>query len=77
MSPLAQIIAKKFEKKQEMLHILIIAVRQIIYAFASAIRNSQILMFSKIAFQKRSYFGYCYFRFPSFCFLEEKFLDLI
>ena len=64
-------------EKQEMLHILTIAVRQIIYAFALAIKNSQILMFSRITFQKRSKFGCYYFRFPSFCFLEEKPLDLI
>ena len=36
-----------------MLHILTIAVRQIIDAFALAIKNSQILMFSTITFQKR------------------------
>ena len=41
-----------FQIKQEMLHILTIAVRQIIYAFTLAIKNSQILMFSSITFQK-------------------------
>ena len=62
--------------KQEMLHILTIVVRQYIHAFALAIKNSQILMFSGIVFQKRRKFGY-YFRFPSFCFLEEKPVDFI
>ena len=62
--------------KQEMLHIFTIAVRQIIYTFALAIENSQILMFSRITFQKRRKFGF-YFRFPSFCFLEVKPLDFL
>ena len=53
-----------------MLHILTIAVRQIIHTFAIAIENSQMLMFSRITFQKRGKFGY-HFRFSSFCFLEE------
>ena len=57
-----------------MLHIFTIAVRQIIHTFALAIENSQILMFSRITFQKRRKFGF-YFRFPSFCFLEVKPLD--
>ena len=59
-----------------MLHILTIAVRQIAHAFALAIKNSQILMLSKITFQKRRKFGY-YMRFPSFHFLEEKPRDFI
>ena len=58
-----------------MLHILTIAVRQIINAFALAIKTSQILMFSRITFQNRKQFGY-YFKF-SFCFLEEKPLGFI
>ena len=36
-----------------MLHILTIAVRQIIHAFASAIKNSQLLMFSKDYLSKK------------------------
>ena len=67
-------IQKETNKKQEMPHILTPAVEQIIHAFALASKNSQILMFSRINFQKRREFGY-YFRFPSFCFLEEKPLD--
>ena len=47
-----------------MLHILIITVRQIAYTFALAIKNSQILMLSRITSQKRRKFGY-YSRFPS------------
>ena len=35
-----------------MLHILTIAIRQIIHAFALAVQNSQILMRSGIIFQK-------------------------
>ena len=42
--------------KQEMLHILTIAVRQIIHAFALSIENSQILMLNSITFQKRRKF---------------------
>ena len=47
-----------------MLHILKIAVRLITHAFASAINNSQILMFSRITFHTRRKFGY-YFRGPA------------
>ena len=57
-------------------YILTIAVRQAIHPFALAIENSQTLMFNRVTFQKRRKFGY-YFRFPSFCFLEEKPLDFI
>ena len=39
--------------KQEMMHILTITVRQIVHAFALAIKNSQILMFSRITSQKK------------------------
>ena len=59
-----------------MLPILTIAFRQIIHVFALAIKNNQILIFSRITFQKRRKFGY-YFRFPSFSFVEEKSLDFI
>ena len=59
-----------------MLHILTIAIRQITHAFALPIKNSQILIFIRITFQKRRKFGY-FFRFPSFCFLEEKHLDFL
>ena len=54
-----------------MLHILTIAVRQIIYAFALAIENSQVLMFNRIAFQKRRKFGY-YFVFWTLFVLHNK-----
>ena len=73
-----------------MLHILMIPVRQIIHAFASTIivkyqKQSPrgVLFYSDYfwntdvqqdTFQKSRKFGY-YFRFPSFCFLEEKPLD--
>ena len=63
-------------KCKEMLHILTIPIRQIAHAFALVLRNNQILMFSRITFQKMRKFGY-YCRFPSFCFLEEKTLDFI
>ena len=58
-----------------MLHILTIAVRQIMHAFAVAIKNSQNTNVQQ-DYQKSSEFGY-YFRFPSFCFLEEKPLGFI
>ena len=53
-----------FKIQQEILHILTISDRQIAHAFALAIKNSQILMLSRITFQKMRKFGY-YFRFPS------------
>ena len=72
-----------------MLHILMIPVRQIIHAFASTIivkyqKQSPLgVLFcsdyfwntdvQQDTFQKSRKFGY--FRFPSFCFLEEKPLD--
>ena len=43
-------MAVALHKKQEMLLILTITVRQIIPVFALAIKNSQILMFSSITF---------------------------
>ena len=63
------LISRLFQSEQEMLHILIIAVRRIIHVLT--IKDSQTLMFTTIAFQKRRKFGY-YYRFLSFCFLEEK-----
>ena len=48
----AELLSLK-KKQQEMLHILTIAVRQIMHAFALAIKNSQILIFSRITFQNR------------------------
>ena len=65
-----------FKIQQEILHILTVPGRQITHVFELAIKNSQILMFSRITFQKMRKFGY-YFRFPSFYFLEEKPLDFI
>ena len=63
------LISRLFQSEQEMLHILTIAVRRIIHVLT--IKDSQTLMFTTIAFQKRRKFGY-YYRFLSFCFLEEK-----
>ena len=57
--------------QEKMLHILTIVVRQITHVFVLAIKNSQILMFSRITFQERRKFGY------HFRFLEEKPLDFI
>ena len=67
---------RSFKIQQEILHILTIPGKQITHALALAIKNSQILMFSRITFQKMRKFDY-YFRFPSFCFLEGKPLDFI
>ena len=60
-----------------MLHILTMAaVRQIMYAFAFATNISQIMIFSRITFQKRRKFGY-HFRCSSFYLLEENPLDFV
>ena len=58
-----------------MLHILAIAVRQIIYA---CIRNLRVKYrcLARLSFKKRSKFCY-YFRFPSFYFLGKKPVDVI
>ena len=60
-----------------MLHILPTAVRQIIHAFALVIENSQNTDVQQDYLSKKEdIFGHC-FRFPSFCFLEEKPPDFI
>ena len=58
-----------FKIQQEILPILTIPGRQIAHTVALAIKNSQILTFNRIDFQKMRKFGY-YFRFLSFCFLD-------
>ena len=62
--------------QQEILPISTIPGRQIAHAFALAIKNSQILTFNRITFQKMRELCY-YFRLPSFYFLEEKPMDFI
>ena len=62
--------------QQEILPILTIPRRQIVHDFALAIKNSQMLTFNRITFQKMRKFDY-YFRFLSFCFPEDKPLDFI
>ena len=62
--------------KQEILHVLTIASREVNVACLHSQFDSQMLMLSNITFQERRKF-WCYLGFPSFYFLEEIPLDFI